>query len=372
MANQEHLDRLKDNEAWNKWRAENPEIKPNLSEADLCGADLSGADLRGVDLSGANLSNAGLSWANLSKADLIKANLSNAILNRANLSKTILGAANLSKANLNEANLRRAFLYKADLIEADLRKADLGKADLRKVNLERANLKGVNFKGVNLEAANLKGVNLREINLSGAELSGVDLRGADLSYAKLNKCSISGATIYDANTYKWEIKGIICTHIFKEKKCIDYAEGEFEKAHTYIESVIEMILNAPYSFFTHFVGTTIEKAINEKYGTGALRLVGQKAISDYQTKVEFVSFQNNIDEILKVVKSIEKNTNLLLEENKAKNESKGILHLKKEVDIVPGIVADIEEVEKALVKRYIELPPLAQKFIQVIQNTIKQ
>ncbi len=394
MANQEHLDRLKDIEAWNKWRAENPEIKPDLSEADLCGADLSGADLCGADLSGAILSKACLSWANLSKADLISANLSKAILNRANLSKAILGVANLSKANLNEANLRRAFLYKADLIEADLRKADLRKADLRKADLSNVNLERASLKGVNLEAANLKGVNLREINLSESDLSGADLRGAflfrtnliksdlrradlsgaDLSYAKLNKCSISGATLYGANTYKWEIKGIICTHIFKEEKRIDYAEDEFEKAHTYIESVVEMILNAPYSFFTHFVGNTIEKSINEKYGKDAFRLVGQKAISDNETKLEFVNFKEDIEEIKKDILALPEKLKPAIEGIKDECGSPDIIGLKHRIDI-PFTMNLLEfrpkKEEKELIKRYAESPSWLKNIIQVIQNTIK-
>ena len=71
MANEEHLKILKQGvEQWNKWRLENA-IRPDLS-----GADLSGANLSGADLSGANLSGADLSGANLSGADLSGANLS--------------------------------------------------------------------------------------------------------------------------------------------------------------------------------------------------------------------------------------------------------------------------------------------------------
>jgi len=54
MANPEHLKILKQGvKAWNKWRRENPRIKPNLSnvvlcEADICGSNLSGADLEPI------------------------------------------------------------------------------------------------------------------------------------------------------------------------------------------------------------------------------------------------------------------------------------------------------------------------------------
>ncbi len=51
MANPEHLEILKQGvEQWNKWRKEHPEVRPDLSGADLCRANLSEADLSGADL----------------------------------------------------------------------------------------------------------------------------------------------------------------------------------------------------------------------------------------------------------------------------------------------------------------------------------
>ena len=71
MANEEHVAILKKGvAAWNEWRRENPDIRPNLSGANLrrahlCGADLSGADLSRADLSDAPLVSADLTGANL-------------------------------------------------------------------------------------------------------------------------------------------------------------------------------------------------------------------------------------------------------------------------------------------------------------------
>jgi Pentapeptide repeats (8 copies) len=51
MANDEHVALLKQGvTAWNAWRDENPNIHPDLREADLTGADLTGADLFGATL----------------------------------------------------------------------------------------------------------------------------------------------------------------------------------------------------------------------------------------------------------------------------------------------------------------------------------
>jgi hypothetical protein len=71
MANDEHVAMLKKGaDAWNTWRDENPDIRPDLFGANLIGAYLGGANLSGADLVGANLTGAYLGGANLSGAYL--------------------------------------------------------------------------------------------------------------------------------------------------------------------------------------------------------------------------------------------------------------------------------------------------------------
>jgi uncharacterized protein YjbI with pentapeptide repeats len=61
MANEEHLTRLKEGaEAWNQWREVNPEIKP-----DLTGANLSAITFRELDLAGVNFREVDLTRASL-------------------------------------------------------------------------------------------------------------------------------------------------------------------------------------------------------------------------------------------------------------------------------------------------------------------
>ena len=76
MANDEHVAMLKQGvDAWNKWRNETPNIRPDLRGAHLTGADLINAHLRAANLSRAALMGALLSGANLSGADLTRASL---------------------------------------------------------------------------------------------------------------------------------------------------------------------------------------------------------------------------------------------------------------------------------------------------------
>jgi uncharacterized protein YjbI with pentapeptide repeats len=63
-------------EFWNKWREENPDIKPDLTKyplrgENLCGVNLSGARLKEVNLKDINLSVADVRRANHTEGNLI-------------------------------------------------------------------------------------------------------------------------------------------------------------------------------------------------------------------------------------------------------------------------------------------------------------
>src|SRR3954470_12904615 len=106
MADQQHVALLRQGvEAWNRWRREEPEARPDLSQANLMGmhlyeADLTHTNLFWADLAGANLHRADLTGAVLFGANLCGANLHQANLRDADLSDT--GAPVLRQAELPE------------------------------------------------------------------------------------------------------------------------------------------------------------------------------------------------------------------------------------------------------------------------------
>ena len=81
MANAEHIAILNQGiPSRNKWRAENPNIRPDLGAANLAEAHYTSgwhdeADLRGVDFYLANLEEANLIHANLERALLVYTDL---------------------------------------------------------------------------------------------------------------------------------------------------------------------------------------------------------------------------------------------------------------------------------------------------------
>src|SRR6266446_4504339 len=107
MANDEHVALLK-LEGWNAWRDKNPDIRPDLSEAEL-----SLEVLFKQNLSRANLGGADLGTANLSGADLMSANLTGANLESAILVNTDLTGADLTGCRIHGVSAWRLTLERA-------------------------------------------------------------------------------------------------------------------------------------------------------------------------------------------------------------------------------------------------------------------
>jgi hypothetical protein len=112
MANEDHIAQLKKGvAAWNAWRVENPDVRPDLFEANLFEANLSGANLSGARLVDANLIRANLSGVNLRGAELGGARLMEANLSGANLSGADLQCSALVSTNLTNADITGCYVW---------------------------------------------------------------------------------------------------------------------------------------------------------------------------------------------------------------------------------------------------------------------
>ena len=121
MANEKQLAILRKGvEAWNAWRGDNLDVRPDLMGANLRKADIGGADLSGAILREAILDQADLTGADLTGADLDQTNLSYADLSEADLSEAILYQAKLHQTNLRKAILREARIGRTVFMNIDL------------------------------------------------------------------------------------------------------------------------------------------------------------------------------------------------------------------------------------------------------------
>jgi uncharacterized protein YjbI with pentapeptide repeats len=212
MANDEHVALLEQGvAAWNAWREQNPDLRPDLRDMP---ARIQ--SLRGANLSKALLLRAILVEVQLNGANLCQAYLTGAFLIRADLTGADLSGAHLSEASLIKANLTKANLVKADLRDTLIIDADLTQANLSGANLTEANLSGADLSGAHLTGANLHEANLSRANLTGAHLNGADLSGAHLTGANLNEADLRGADLDAALLVDTDLTGADLTgcHIF--------------------------------------------------------------------------------------------------------------------------------------------------------------
>ena len=359
----------------------------NLSEADLSEANLNAANLRGADLSEADLRGADLRGADLSEANLWRSDLRKADLWRADLSKANLSKADLRGADLSEGDLSRAYLCAARLSEANLGQGRLSEANLRGADLRGADLRGADLSEADLRRADLSKANLNTAHLSEADLRRANLRGADLRNSCLHQAEISGACLDDANTSRWNIEGIICTHLVSgpDKKRIDYAAKEFEQKHAHLDKFTDIVLHLPLSELTHWVGLMTGSAINQHQPNIPVRFKGQEAVSDKTTKLSFVVFASDDNEVRKtqdylismqqnlktVAQDVKEVRQFLEDETQPKGTLRGVDEIHRGPSCSPFIVKPAE-IERIVTERYTQLPSILKKVGERIEFALRK
>ena len=183
--NQEQYEILEQGvKVWNEWREGNPDIKIDLSNANLVHTNLCEVNFQNANLYSVFLIHSNLNKADLSGADLVDSSFSN---------------ASLRDANLSNAKLRNADFRGADLENADISRADLFKADLHSVNLSGANLTDANLTDTTLRHVYLDKADLIGTNLTDADLTSSYLNYANLTFAYLHETILDNAWLYGAN-----------------------------------------------------------------------------------------------------------------------------------------------------------------------------
>lgn len=195
---QKHLEELhRGKTSWNRWRRENPDIKPMLAFQDLRAAykhkPLDGYDFSYTNFCQAKLSGLHFKGANFHQAILAKADLVKAHLERANFCRTDLYEANLEGAFLTGANLQAALMVKTNLRSADLSRCKVYGLSAWDLTLDDAKQEQLT---VDYQVFSSRTANVRE---EGVTVDGLDLAG--FMYLTLNNRNIS--SILEAASRRW-------------------------------------------------------------------------------------------------------------------------------------------------------------------------
>ena len=200
MVNPGHLAKLQEGvAAWNKWRKENPYIKPDLIFAHLIGANLIGANLIGANLIGANLRD----------------------------------------ANLNLTKLDRRTLEYAICEGVKLEEIDLSGANLEEIKLSAFNLSGFNFFNANLYGANLNKVQALGTNFEGATLTGACIEDWNIN-SQTNLQNVRCDYIYLKATYSETEKKFIFVDRVPHDPDKIFAPREFSKRYQKILETVNL------------------------------------------------------------------------------------------------------------------------------------
>lgn len=230
MANPQHVEFLRKGvDSWNRWRAEHPNVVPDLSGEDLRRLDLLFADLRNT-----NLCKARLAGALLVEADLSEANLAGANLGQETVRKTI-----------TDLDTDRSAWAIHEVIDG----ANLREADLTGVNLTNARLHGVDFTSAKLDGA----------DFTNADIADTRFINTDLTKARIHHCRHYGPSTVDPRTLRyWKRMPVAFL-----RGC-GFAEWEIEAAKLYhaaapaevidiVYKIAELRMSLPVTFYSCFI-----------------------------------------------------------------------------------------------------------------------
>jgi uncharacterized protein YjbI with pentapeptide repeats len=190
MANEEHLAILQQGvNEWNKWRKENPEIEPDLSNATLYEQNLNY-----VNLSNSNLSGIILTGSELKGADFSNSSLYKAFLNDTFLMRTVFFETHAKYANFLGSNLSRSIFIESEFYKTDLSNTNLSDSYLFKSNLSFSNLFSANFSGSIIRNVNINNASFKKCRLDSTIFVGIDFRSAidleTIEYSSFSSISV--------------------------------------------------------------------------------------------------------------------------------------------------------------------------------------
>lgn len=159
MANKDHLEIfLKDRRQWNKWRKDNPGIRPDLSGIKFNNKDFNMYDLSNVDLQDSSLDRVYFIKSNLENANLSGSHLKRTRFYKANLKGAIFENCDLTFAKMTDADLRNSRFYDSVLLEVKFNEAKLMHSEIINCNLEKSRLIETDLRGAKLRNCSIYGI----------------------------------------------------------------------------------------------------------------------------------------------------------------------------------------------------------------------
>jgi uncharacterized protein YjbI with pentapeptide repeats len=227
--------------AWNRWRADEPGVMPDLRGARLASAQLPGIDLHGAQLQDADFCGADLTGANLNAARIERTLFNEAHFGHADMRGVMGFAARFIGCDLRACRFGGGGFFEAMFWDADLRGCDLRQCNFKGASFDRAQLADANFDGctldgvrwdevqadrVSLQAASMQlatitqsslvGMQAAGLNLTGSRLMHNNMSGAALQHAVLHVASLINLNLVGASLAGAQVFGVAAWHLHTE------------------------------------------------------------------------------------------------------------------------------------------------------------
>ncbi|MBI5368951.1 MAG: toll/interleukin-1 receptor domain-containing protein [Planctomycetes bacterium] len=202
------LIKLAENEVeWNRYRQENPSIRPDLRKANLANLTLRG-DFSHVRFDGVRVSKMTGFPPQLQGASFVGADLKSASLN---------GTASTRRSfDRSGTVFRDAHMTGCNLRHATFVGADFSGADLRGAFLEGADVSGATFSGANLLNASFEGADLRRTVFTGAHFEKTVFEGAVVGWTLFDAVDLGQAQGLDTLEHRTP-SGVTLATIYRSK-----------------------------------------------------------------------------------------------------------------------------------------------------------
>ena len=192
MANQDHVDILKSNEAiWEDWRKHNPSVKLDFSSADLKNISFAGRDLTMARFRKAILDWSDFRDCNLAHADFRGSSIRHCRFRHANLDYADLRGVYGYSSDYYDATMIGSKLCDADLQSADFSRAKLTNADLSRANLGLCRLVDTDLAFTKLDDSIVYGVSVWHANLEGASQHNLVISKTDSSEIRIDSIELA-------------------------------------------------------------------------------------------------------------------------------------------------------------------------------------
>jgi hypothetical protein len=195
----------------------------------------------------------------------------------------------------------------------------------------------------------------------------------------LRNADISGACLDDANTARWKISGVKCTHLIQRGEKVACEKAEFAQKQIHFESLAEIIVDLPLGDLSYHFYEMLGVSIGEKYGDAwrNVMLQGIEALDDQRTRAQYLLFEH-VEDIKQLLAELQEEFRANSDEIRkmqteiANEDGEMVGYRSKLPTSLSSYTFRPEEIETRLNRRFTAMAPALQRLTKMVVQALGQ